>query len=333
MVPLEEAEIYKKEAEKVESLSEQLIVAEQNLVIMQNEHKEKMADLQKLLSDSYLQKEDLSIKLSNIEEQYKLLIEEMEAKKDEIKEKDLIQFQLSNDNETLKMDLIAIQQEFSQADELLKSVEVEKINLEEELSLSKITENNMKEQLEANSCEIDKLVTMVEKYETEMSEKDKQMLSQTGKYEAEIASKEKQILELNVEIERKNAVLSTVKQEYECVCEENCKLKQDLKEKEERCYQLDAEMDDLVKHYETDKKIKDEECEHLTSRLALVEKELLMTNSKLKETLSGTSSSPLTLEVHDQNSLRESIAQLRVELQAKQEALNKKEEECNALDA
>ncbi|KAK3892882.1 hypothetical protein Pcinc_003283 [Petrolisthes cinctipes] len=411
------------------SFEEKLMIAEQKLFTMQNDHKEKVAELERCLLDSHSLKEDLGIKLAETEEQYKLLSKELEVKRGEIEEKSLILLQLSTDNENLKLELQALGQEISHADVLLKTtetelsqrlsyIEAEKINLEEEISLSKTSENNMKEQLEANSCEIDKLVTLVEKYETEMSEKDEQMLCQTKEYEAEIASKEKQVLELNVEIERKNAIITKAKEEFnaqqrnleekiqlqsnkmeelrkKCSDFENDIAKQTtgstslktlmeklanaedkytilqadfntrvknhtednntyllekeqllsmLKQKEEElnCVcekntELDAEMDDMVKYYKNENHVQLEEQQQLACKLTRVENELLLTKAKLKEATSCTfAASPrkseASDEVDDQKSLRESIAQLRKELQEKQDALARKEEECKALD-
>ncbi|KAK4309436.1 hypothetical protein Pmani_018933 [Petrolisthes manimaculis] len=400
------------------SFEEKLMIAEEKLFTMQNDHKEKVAELERCLLDSYSQKENLGIKLAETEEQYKLFSKELEVKIGEIEEKNLILLQLSTENEHLKLELQALGQEISHADVLLKTTETEKINLEEELSLSKTSENNMKEQLEANSCEIDKLVTLVEKYETEMSEKDEQMLCQTKEYEAEIASKEKQVLELNVEIERNNAIITRAKDEFNAQqrnLEEKMKLhinkieelkktcsdfendiarqttsstslktlmeelasaedkyailqadfntrvknhtedndtylleKEQLlsmlkqKEEELNCVcekntELDAEMDDMVKHYKNENNVNLEQQQQLACKLTRVEKELSLTKAKLKEAMSCTSAAlPLkpeaSGELDEQKSLREDIAQLRKELQEKQDALARKEEECKALD-
>ncbi|XP_045615052.1 centromere-associated protein E isoform X2 [Procambarus clarkii] len=209
------------------SLAEKLVSTEDKLEAVQASLNAKIEEYEATVAKHASEKKELNLRLLETEENYKTVKDELERVEIQLQDN------IMTDYRNIKLSLECTKNEFSQRNSYL---EMEKAKLEEELSSCKSHEEEMNAQIESNNGQIEKLIRLVEKYETEMSEKEEQMQRQSIKYEAEATEKEAQVQKLLETIETKLLMISELEETVRSLANKNDIMIQ-------KCY----EMEDLDK--------------------------------------------------------------------------------------
>ncbi|KAG7174946.1 centromere-associated protein E-like [Homarus americanus] len=297
------------------------------------------------------QEQELNIKLLKSEEECKTVKNELSKIEMQLQEKIEFVNKITVEHNTVKLALENVEADLRNAKlslesteaelrEKISSLESENMKLEEELSASKTNEKEINAQVDASTQQIEKLVMLVEKYETEMSEKDEVIQSQTTKYESEVLVKGGQVQGLITQLESKTSMLSELEETLEYLLrtnEEMTKKCEDLEELRKKCMSLEEKLMNVKNDFN--------ERESITDKLAAAENKIVALQDDVNSR-SNKYSEEIARLVSEREELNTKFIQTEKELKSSKETLEKfeqrwqktsvalaeKQEKCNQLN-
>ena len=254
----------------------------------------------------------LESELERLKQEIQILMEEKSQLQDhlETKETELMQIEqekheLKTEQEKMREEKQVLETEQEKMKKEKQVLETEQEKMREQISDLNSQVKSLNEQQEVNNQYIEKLVGLVEKFETDVAAKDNQ-LSQAQKWEAEALAKEDVLKDLKREADALTTKISEVETAFgnlKCENEElkktqskmekeaanNTKKLKDLEQvndkvalAEDKVYKIQTDYDNEIEHLKKELSENVSEKEVLTEKLAAKEEELQKTASQYK---------------------------------------------------